>query len=174
MNVLDPVKVLRTLVVKVLGVDQGHVRVRIFRDPDGHIRVCAPDLPDVTRQTLEIAVPMHRDEVGTATAVAGAEKVFQPCETGGCTGDGGRAELHPVFLQGFDFSDPRLRGQVGRDAAAAVALPIRLVEGEDVRDVRPPVHLRRDIVEEGIVGCIGWGSPEHGDKFKLRGVVIRR
>lgn len=119
LDLLKTVKVVRRHVVELLRLLQLAVCASVLRHPHSHVGVGPVDLAHMTRQTLEVAVPVHGDEVRGAVAVARIVEVLQPREAHGGARHGRRAEQDALVLQGLDLAYPRRGGIFGSDAGAA-------------------------------------------------------
>ena len=171
-NSLKAIKELGTLVVELLRADQTRiVAVGIFRDPHRHVGVGTIDLAHMARQPLEVPVPVHGDEVRAAVPRTRREEGLQPCEATWRARHRRRAELDTHLLQRLHLAHPRLRRKLWVDVAAAITLAIGLVEGEDVGDVGAAFDEVGDVVEKGVVGGTGGGTPQHRHEFELGAVV---
>ncbi len=171
-DLLDTVEELRALVVEILRARQTRiVVVGILRDPHRHVRVRAIHLPHMARKPIKVAIPVHGYEIRTAIPRASCEKGLQPCEPARRARHGRRAKLDAHLLQRLHFAHPRLRRKFRVDVTAAVAGAIRFVKGQDVGDVGAAFDEIGDVVEEGVVGGAGRGTPEHGHEFKFGAVV---
>lgn len=127
----------------------------------------------MTGQAAEVAVPMDRDKVGGAIAIAGFEEVGEPGEAGVGARDGGRAKLHPELAQRFELADPSFGGECGLDVGAAgLAGAVGLVEGHNVADVCATDDLSSHVGIEGEVRSGNWGTPEHGHKLESRVILV--
>ena len=136
-----------------MSILQRAIREGILGDPDAAIHIGTPDLPNMRGQTLEIAVPVHGQEIDGAIAGAGVEEVLEPIEAVLGAGDGGAAEFDAVRFEGFDLRLPDLRGGDGvRGGAAGGAAPVGLVQEEHGGDIGAGRELRFDAVQEGGVG----------------------
>ena len=166
---LDPIEILATLVVEALRIRQVRPCICVLGDPDAHVRIRPPHLPDMARQSLEIAVPMDRNEIRAAFARAGRKEVLQPREARLGARDRGRPEFHALRFQGLDVGHPRASRKVGAHVAAAGGGgAVGLVEREDVGDVRAGRELGLNSGKEGRVGGGGRGSKEHRDELESR------
>ena len=117
LHIIQAVKVFRRLVIEGLALVQRSVRVRELGDPYGKRRIRAPDLAEVGRQALEVAVPVYGDEVRVAAAIAGLVERLQPGEAAGGARDGRQTEFDAFLPQGFELRDPGLSGQGGGEGA---------------------------------------------------------